>query len=77
MKALHSSRALLVLAAALVLPTAAIAADLVAIDSEVLWIPPHDSFTTKDQRTKGKYSQNYQIDNKTHEVLFLELVRTV
>ena len=50
---------------------------VVAIDSEILWIPPHDSFTSKGQREKGKYSQNYQIDNKTRKVLFLELVRTV
>ena len=47
---------------------------VVAIGSEVLWIIPNPNLPTAQQRNKGKYSQNYQINDTTERVLFLELV---
>ncbi len=47
---------------------------LVAIENEILWIIPSANLPTAQQRDKGKYSQNYQINDTTERVLFLELV---
>ncbi len=47
---------------------------VVAIGNEVLWIIPNPNLPTAQQRNKGKYSQNYQINDTTERVLFLELV---
>lgn len=46
---------------------------VVAIGSEILWIPPNPALPTKAEREKGRFSQNYQICDKTETVLFLEI----
>lgn len=46
---------------------------MVAAGDEVLWVLPHRALATEQQRNKGKYSQNYQLFNKTERVLFLEI----
>ena len=46
---------------------------IAAIGSEILWILPDEKFKSERYRNKGKYSQNYQIDNSSERVLFLEL----
>ncbi|ASS37751.1 tRNA lysidine(34) synthetase TilS [Mogibacterium pumilum] len=46
---------------------------LVAIGNEILWILPDKMFKSERYKNKGKYSQNYQIDNSSEHVLFLEL----
>lgn len=46
---------------------------IVTIGSEILWILPDEKFKSERYRNKGKYSQNYQIDNSSERVLFLEL----
>lgn len=48
-----------------------------AIDNEILWIIPSDYLPTRAQRDKGRFSQKYQINDKTERVLFLELVDTL
>lgn len=48
---------------------------MAAIENEVLWIPPSPAFAKKSLQNKGKYSQNYQIDEGTEEVLFLEIIK--
>ena len=46
---------------------------LAAIGSEILWILPNEMFKSECYKNNGKYSQNYQIDNSSENVLFLEL----
>lgn len=46
---------------------------LAAIGNEILWILPDKMFKSECYKNKGKYSQNYQIDNSSENVLFLEL----
>nr|WP_298875974.1 tRNA lysidine(34) synthetase TilS [uncultured Mogibacterium sp.] len=46
---------------------------LATIGSEILWILPDEKFKSDRYKIKGKYSQNYQIDNSSERVLFLEL----
>ena len=45
-----------------------------AIGSEILWIIPCNYLPTKVLREKGRFSQNYQINDTTERVLFLEIV---
>lgn len=46
---------------------------IAAMGSEILWILPDIRFKSERYCNKGKYSQNYQIDNSSERVLFLEL----
>lgn len=46
---------------------------IATVGSEILWILPDEKFKSERYRNKGKYSQNYQIDNSSERVLFLEL----
>lgn len=46
---------------------------LVCIGSEVLWILPNEEFANEMHRLKGKFSQNFQINQDTERVLFLEV----
>lgn len=46
---------------------------LVAIDSEVLWVLPSEYFAGGQERTKGRFSPKFHIDDTTERVLFIEL----
>lgn len=46
---------------------------LAAVGREVLWILPSPYFPSERHREKGRFSQNYQIDDNSNELLFLEL----
>lgn len=46
---------------------------MVCIESEVLWILPNGELSGEEQKKKGKYSQNFQINEATERVLFLEV----
>lgn len=50
---------------------------LIAIGSEILWIVPNNKFSTEYLRKNGKFSQNYQITDKSTRVLFLELTHSL
>lgn len=50
---------------------------LIAIGSEILWIVPDNEFPTDSLRKYGKFSQNYQITDKSTRILFLELTTTL
>ena len=47
---------------------------MVAVGNEILWVLPHDALPTAEQRAKGKFSQNYQVTDRTKEVLLLEIL---
>jgi len=47
---------------------------MACIGNEVLWIPPDDRLPTEEQREKGKFSQNFHLNDTTERVLFLEVV---
>lgn len=46
---------------------------LAAVGREVLWILPSLYFPSGRYQEKGRFSQNYQIDDASNELLFLEL----
>lgn len=46
---------------------------MVCIGSEVLWVLPSDEFSGEAEKTKGRFSQKYHIDDTTKRVLFIEL----
>ncbi len=48
-----------------------------AIGSEVLWIVPSPQLPTAKQREDGRFSQNYQLNDKSERVLFLELTMVI
>lgn len=50
---------------------------MVAIDSEVLWILPNKNFSKERDREKGKYSQKYHISDTTERVLFIEISESI
>lgn len=50
---------------------------MVAVGSDVLWVLPNNALATKSERNKGKYSHNYQIDDSSKAVLFLEIISCV
>lgn len=47
---------------------------MVAVGGEVLWVLPNSSLPSQGERNKGKFSQNYQIDDSTDTLLFLEII---
>ena len=50
---------------------------MVAIDSEVLWMLPNKNFSKERDREKGKYSQKYHISDTTERVLFIEISESI
>lgn len=46
---------------------------MACIDNEVLWIIPNDELGTEEQREKGKFSHNFQIEDGSERALFLEV----
>lgn len=50
---------------------------LAAVGREVLWILPSPYFPSERHREKGRFSQNYQIDDTSNELLFLELTDSI
>ena len=46
---------------------------MVCIESEVLWILPSDEFAGEREKTKGRFSSKYKIDESTKRVLLIEL----
>lgn len=46
---------------------------MVCIGNEVLWILPSEEFSNEREREKGKFSQNFHINEATERVLFLEV----
>ena len=46
---------------------------MACIDNEVLWIIPNEELGTEEQREKGKFSQNFHLDDASERVLFLEV----
>ena len=50
---------------------------MACIDNEVLWILPNQELGTPEQQEKGKFSQNFQIDNTSERALFLEVTENL
>ena len=46
---------------------------MACIENEVLWILPNEVFSTSDLQEKGKFSHNFQINDTSERVLFLEI----
>ena len=46
---------------------------MACIDNEVLWIIPNEELGTEEQREKGKFSHNFQIEDASERALFLEV----
>lgn len=46
---------------------------LAAIDSEVLWVLPSPYFAGEKEKTKGRFSQKFHINDATERVLIIEL----
>lgn len=47
---------------------------MACIDNEVLWIIPNSELATERQREKGRFSQNFHIEDSCERVLFLEVI---
>jgi tRNA(Ile)-lysidine synthase len=47
---------------------------MACIDSEVMWILPSDEFAGERERSKGRFSSKFHIDDTTKRVLLIELV---
>ena len=50
---------------------------MAAIGSEVLWILPSPHFSGEREKTKGRFSQKYQISDTTERVLLIELTESM
>ncbi len=50
---------------------------MVCIDNEVLWVLPNPELGTEEQREKGKFSQNFHLDDTSERVLFLEVTERI
>lgn len=48
-----------------------------ACGSEVLWILPNENLASERHRKRGKFSQNYHVENNSERLLFLEMHRSV
>lgn len=50
---------------------------MACIDNEILWIIPNEELPTEKQREKGKFSQNFHLNNTSERVLFLEVAELI
>ena len=50
---------------------------MAAIDHEVLWVLPSEYFSGESEKTKGRFSPKFHIDDTTERVLLIELEHSV
>lgn len=51
--------------------------NIVAIGSEILWIMPNEFMKNNDKLKRGRFSQNYQQDNKSETSVFIEVLELI